>query len=71
MSEKEIRERFPDNGYQKTVIGETPEGGAFSVLRWSRSDGTPCKEKDADLVSITVYSHDGERINLIEDRLIR
>ena len=69
MTEKEIKEKYPTTDFERTFIGRTPSGGRFSVMRWSRLDGTPCKKKDAQVLSITEYDSDGNSINLTESLL--
>ena len=66
MTEKEIRTLYPTTDFEQTKIGRTPSGGQFSVMRWSRFDGTPCTKKDAQVISITEYDASGRPINLTE-----
>lgn len=65
MTEKEIRTKFPNTEYQETIIGETPGGGAFAVIRWSLLDGTPCTKGEAKRTVITEYDSEGQKIDLI------
>lgn len=66
MDAKEILQKYPNTEFEETRIGGTPSGGAFSVLRWTRLDGTPCTKKDAQVISITEYDSHGRPVNLTE-----